>query len=414
MSNELKILKLFCDSRDDFIKGEPYVSEIKNLEREIRVLLSIIKRFYTHYEKVSCILHEDFRAFYDVLYPGSRERETYFELIGEIFRQSVSNEVMKDLLEQIIEQHYAAQIMFKLTPIVSGAAAGDLIKIQEDLDSYAAKLRNPPSKARELSPFNCSLNKLVESEMDDGGLRWFLPKLNDIIGGVKRGTLGAIFAFVDAGKTSFGIKSCVHFASQLAGSEVIVYAGNEEASPRISFRMAQAALGKTKSEISNDIESCENRLVGLGYNKILLYDSITHTRQLEKLLDSIRPRVLFIDQGTKVRGDGGTALSEVGEAQYIFNWYRERAKLYNTSIICLVQAVGEAENRKYLKLSDIYGSRVSIQGELDYAIGIGRTMDDVAHIGHRFINVPKNKMKDGLSGKFITEFINDRCDFKEI
>ena len=79
------------------------------------------------------------------------------------------------------------------------------------------------------------------------------------------------------------------------------------------------------------------------------------------------------------------------------------AKLYNTSIICLAQAVGEAENRKYLKLSDIYGSRVGIQGELDYAIGIGRTMDDLAYANVRFINIPKNKLNEGDTAKFNVE-----------
>jgi len=355
------------------------------------------------------------RTFYDLLYPESREREVYAELIGEIFRQDVSSDIIRDLIEQLIEQHYAAQMMYKLTQVVDGSSSGKLLQIQSDLDEYSSKLRNPPQKANALIPFSASLEDLIAADMNVDGPEWFLPKLNEIIGRLKRGTLGTIFAFVDSGKTSFGLRSCVHFATQLSPAETIVYAGNEEASSRLSLRMAQAMLGKTKREINDDTESCNRRLSTLGFSKILLYDSITHTRQLEVLLSSIRPRILFIDQGTKVRGDtGGTSLSEVGEAQYIFNWYRERAKLYETSIICLAQAVGEAENRKYLKLSDIYGSRVSIQGELDYAIGIGRTLDDAGLLRHRFINIPKNKLKDGLSGRFVTEFINERCDFKEI
>ena len=80
-----------------------------------------------------------------------------------------------------------------------------------------------------------------------------------------------------------------------------------------------------------------------------------------------------------------------------FKWYRKLAIQNDMAIIGVSQGIGSAENTKWLKLSDIYGSRVAIQGSLDYAIGIGRTIDDPTEEDLRFINIPKNKLEVELS-----------------
>jgi len=128
---------------------------------------------------------------------------------------------------------------------------------------------------------------------------------------------------------------------------------------------------------------------------------------------------LFIDQGTKVHLEGGSGRSlvdssEVSQLQFLFNFYREAAKEHDTAIVILAQATGEAENKRWLKLSDMYGSRVSIQGELDYAIGIGRIVDDPTKENMRFIHVSKNKLMDGSPCKFSTHFIKEKCEWREV
>ena len=97
--------------------------------------------------------------------------------------------------------------------------------------------------------------------------------------------------------------------------------------------------------------------------------------------------------------------------QKLFNAYRELAKTYDTTIIGVAQGRGECENKKYLELSDIYGSRVAIQGELDWALGIGRMLDP-AYADQRFINIPKNKL--GENAKFVTTFDRHKCLWEEI
>jgi hypothetical protein len=111
---------------------------------------------------------------------------------------------------------------------------------------------------------------------------------------------------------------------------------------------------------------------------------------------------------------GNSETSDTQALQSLFNFYREQAKIHDVAIVCLSQAVGEAENKKWLKLSDMYGSRVSIQGELDYAIGIGRVIDDPTKENIRYIHVSKNKLLDGAAVKFMTHFIKEKCGWQEI
>jgi hypothetical protein len=55
-----------------------------------------------------------------------------------------------------------------------------------------------------------------------------------------------------------------------------------------------------------------------------------------------------------------------------------------------------------------------MQGELDYAIGIGRVVDDPTKEDLRFIHVSKNKLMDGSSCKFTTHFIKEKCEWHEV
>ena len=413
MSNEISLLKLFCESRTEFEKGAPYLEEIKNMEREIKVVFNLISRYYKSYKEHNYIGKEELVHFYDMNYPSSKEREVYVELIFDIFHKQISTDIMQDILEHTIEQHHASQILSKLIPVVEGNKYGVLSSITQDIDQFNAKMRNPPETSRELSPCMLSVKELVAQEIDGVGLSWPLQPLNQVLGTLRSKTLGVIYAFVDSGKTSFGVSCCANFAKQLVGtSSTIVYAGNEEAAPRISLRLTQAFTNKTRRQIQEDPLSVDKERVELGWGRVFLFDSVSHISTVEKILSKLRPRVIFLDQGTKIKTDFAGD-NEIYSAQYLFNWYRERAKLYDTNIICLAQATGECENRKYLKLSDIYSSRVAIQGEIDYAIGIGRSIDDLSLSRIRYFNVPKNKLNDGESVRFSTVFNKEYCQFVE-
>jgi hypothetical protein len=376
-------------------------------------LFRAIHQYYEKYTEHKYIGVDELKKFYEFLHPSNKDTDIHHELIDAMFEEDVSNSVARDILEQVVEQSYATRIIARLAPVLQGHKSNVVPLVQSDIEEFIGLMKNPPKESRVLDPCDLTVEELVAIEITDEGIPWHLQNLNEIIGGVRRQTLGAIYAFVDSGKTSFGLGACAAFAHALKDTgHTILYAGNEEAAPRLSLRLTQAMLGVTRNDIKLSPKDIDQKRREMGWTRVKIFDNITNASEVHRLLETWTPRVMFIDQGTKVSID--SKLREVEEQQALFNFYREKAKEFNTSIISLMQGVGEAENRKWLKLSDIYGSRVAIQGELDYAIGIGRRIDDASRENFRYINIPKNKLLEGETGKFMTEFTKEACQWRAI
>ena len=405
------MLKMFCDSKEIYTKYSPYMVELQNLERDLKILLGLIRDYYEKYDR-EFIQEDELKAFYDYQYPSSREKEAFLELITRLFLMEPNHELVQDLLEQLMEKSYATILLNKLLPVIEGNKYNVLPSLKDTIDTFINKLRNPPAESQDLIPCNLSVAELVEQEIEYEGLRWHLPALNEAIGGVREKTLGLIYAYVDTGKTSFSVAAATNFGRQLIGTDrCIVYAGNEEAASRISLRFTQAFLNCNKQAIADDPLWADEMRKESGYDRIKIFDSITSPKHITKLLEMYSPTVLFIDQGTKVEMRGGRSGNERDTTKLtnLFNFYRETAKRYNVAIICVVQATGDSENRKWLKLSDIYDSRVAIQAELDYSIGIGRNRDDASAELLRYFRISKNKMADGEEARFHATFYKERC-----
>lgn len=388
-----------------------YVDNIPNFDRDLRLIFNLLRDYYDKYPEEKAITADALHAFLEYQYPGMRNADSYKQLITRAFEMTPNLDVMTGLLEQMMERYYATQIVNKLIPVMEGSKYGILSETKQEIEAFDTRLKNPPVKLDALSACDLSVQQLIETEIQEEGLPWPLVNLNHSIGGVRRKTLGMIYAYVDSGKTSFGMAACAHFAASLIDTpDSIVYAGNEESAPRLALRLTQACLHWTRSEILKSPELAEEERRNRGYTRVKILDSVTTMKQVEKILELYRPYVLFVDQGTKL--EHKHVDNEVRAAQQLFNFYREAAKRYNVAIVCLAQAVGDAENKKRLNLSDVYGSRVAIQGELDYAIGIGRVLSKTDEDDPlRYFNVPKNKLLEGASAQFVAKFEKARCQW---
>jgi hypothetical protein len=416
MAQELSLLKLFSESREKLQMYGVYMDALQTLDKDLKLIYNLIKKYYDQYPEHNYVGQQELKAFYDYCYPRSRDSVLHHEQIDAMYEAAVSTSIMMDLIEQVVEMHHANEILNELVPVIDGRKFGVLPSIRSNIEQFESLMKNPPIESKGLEPCTLSVGELVAQEIDDPGIPWHLENLNQIIGGLRTKTLGCIFAFVDSGKTSFGLSACASFAHHLKDTgDTIVYAGNEESAARLSLRLTQAMLNVTRREIQEEPDEMDARRRERGWTRVRVLDSITSGAEVLKILDEWRPRVLILDQGTKLTLDVRSRAKEIEALQNLFNFYREKAKEYDTSIVCLAQGVGEAENRKWLKLSDIYGSRVAIQGELDYAIGIGRLLDCKAYEENfRYINIPKNKLLDGETGKFTTLFEKERCSWKPV
>ena len=122
-------------------------------------------------------------------------------------------------------------------------------------------------------------------------------------------------------------------------------------------------------------------------------------QDIKLLVRKHNPDVLIIDQAWKIKVSkqdrSDLTLTE------IFRSLREIAKEYNIHILGTTQADSEAYDKEYLKMHNLFGSKVGVQGEMDYIIGIGKKNTDVSKDNWRYITFPKNKLTGNESNKVI-------------
>ena len=221
MSVELSLLKLFCDSREAEATNRGYLQSLDNLERELKLLFNLVASYYKEFEKGS-ISHSELVSYYELKYPNAKERDLHLDLMVEAFSSTVTPDLLKKHIDQLIEKHASTKMINKLLPVMEGDKYGILDTLRADVDDYISLLNNPPDNLVVPVPCELTVSELIEQEIDDSGLKWHLAELTDIIGGCRKKTLGLIYAFVDSGKTSFAMASVVAFARQLAETEEII------------------------------------------------------------------------------------------------------------------------------------------------------------------------------------------------
>jgi hypothetical protein len=218
---------------------------------------------------------------------------------------------------------------------------------------------------------------------------------------------------VDAGKTSFAMAACANFARQLADTEDFVcYCGNEEAAGRLRLRLVQAFTHWTRAQIRANGKRAEKIAQEGGIHRVKIFDGITSGQQIEYILREYKPHVMVVDQAPAVEVEGFGKQEGVTRLETLFRWYRKISNTYDVGLIGIAQGGGDAEDTKYLKLSDIYGARVAIQGALDWACGIGRRVDNPVDDDLRYIHIPKNKLHDGDGGRFPVHFNHYLCEWE--
>jgi hypothetical protein len=417
---ELSILKLFTEKKDTFEQYGVYLRKMDNLDGSISILLRCIQEYYDKYVDHTYIGQDELWSFYDYMYPNNKERQMHLELINRMYKLEVSTDIMTDLLEQATERYYASQVVGKLLPVLEGQKFDVLPYIQTEIDEFIGLMKNPPKDSLALDPCTMSPAELIVGRANLVGAPWHLETLNAVLGPATMGTLGVVFAFVDGGKTSFTLSAMKSFAEYYADTgEVLAYCINEESAQRISERSLSAFTGKSRVELealypeghAELLEEANELIGGMGWHRLKIVDGIEHLANVKKVLEDWNPRVMIIDQGSKVATDFNA--KDIKETRLLYGTYRRFAREYDCAIICVEQAVGDAEDRQWINLSDIYGSRVAIQGELDYAIGIGKKLEK-GRENFRYINVSKNKLKDGITTSFTTYFDKERCIWRPV
>jgi hypothetical protein len=398
-----------CTSKEEYIRLSPYIKSIKNMDKEIRIVFNLIRRYYDKYNTEE-ISKGDLISFFDLQYPMHQDKDIYHEIISNMWDEKVSDDLIDDIVEHMVEVHSATDIINTLIPVMHGQKYGLVPQMNKKVEEFISIMKNPPvSDEASLIPCAMTTEELVMQLVMNPGWHTHIEALDAIIGGITRQSLGLIYAYVDSGKTSFALALAAAIAEQVKLEEHnILYCGNEENAVRLCYRLTQAFTHFNRIEMKEKWAEAEAIKLTKGYERIKVVDQIEQENQLISLIEEFEPIVVFIDLAGDMNIRVGRKEKGIDYIEQLFKFYRRIGNKYDCAVIGVAQGPGEIMDKKYLTLRDIYGSRVAIQRSLDWAIGIGRLLDD-QYSNVRFINVPKNKLFDGENSQFSVYFDKYRC-----
>lgn len=235
------------------------------------------------------------------------------------------------------------------------------------------------------------LGFLITHTVQKQGLRWRLNTLNEMLGSLRKGDFGFVFARPETGKTTF-LASEISFMAEQLDDEAgpIVWINNEEQSGKPMLRCVQASMGAKLDELKSDPKKFGDlyQQKTKGKIKIIKDIALVHKTTVEALCRRHKPSLLIFDQIDKIVGfESDREDLRLGA---IYQWARELAKVY-CPVIAVCQADGTGEGVKWLTMSHVANAKTSKQAEADWILGIGK-VNDPGYDNIRYLHLSKNKL----------------------
>ncbi len=231
------------------------------------------------------------------------------------------------------------------------------------------------------------LEVLVNDSITKPGLRWRLQTLNKMLGSLRVGDFGFIFARPETGKTTFLASEVTHMATQAQGP--VLWLNNEQMGSAVMLRCYQAMFGVSLTDLYRDLAGYKKRFRELTHGNFMLYDNAhIHKKNVERMCRQLKPALIVVDQVDKIQGFANDR--EDLRLGAIYQWGREIAKDY-APVIAVCQADGTGEGVKWLTMAHVANAKTSKQAEADWIVGIGK-VPDVGFETIRYLHASKNKL----------------------
>ena len=352
---------------------------IKKDNKELYLLYKYITELHDKYSRD--ITFEEF-SLYTLSRVPEKDREVFSDLLHKI-QQDGPSDIVQDIFVEMHNKHVAYNLALKALEASEGRFSFEELRgyTQEHLN--AATPLAEPSMEHVTHDLDALLNGTIKTQ----GLRWRLTAMNQMLGSLRKGNFGFIFARPETGKTTFLASEISHFAQQT--KRPILWFNNEEDGAAVELRVYQATLGCTLTELRAFPEESTAKFIELGGTNIKLFDSASiHRRQVEELCAIYDPALIVFDQLDKVKGFVGDR--EDLRLGGIYVWARELAKQY-CPVIAVSQADVSGEGKKWLNMENVANAKTAKQAEADWILGIGCTFQDSEQYD-RFLHLSKNKL----------------------
>jgi len=313
----------------------------------------------------------------------TKEQAAYKALFTKIrLVKGVSQDALRSMLESFRVTNAIREAMMLANEVISGR------KRPEEFLEFVEGIAPVEDVEQQSSDFlDMSLGNSVEL-YSTGGLSWKLNTMRVMLGRLRQGDFGFIFARPDVGKTTFITDQCGHMAEQ--GEGMVIHFNNEEAGYKIRNRYYQSILGVTTKELMSDYATYEEEFNDRIRGRIQIVDDAhMHRRKVEQILERYKPKLIILDSIDKIWGFGEKGLRDDLHYKAIYQWARELAKEYGP-VIGSCHASADGANSKWLSMENIAYAKTAKQGEADWIIGIGASTK-AEDRGMRYLSACKNK-----------------------
>jgi replicative DNA helicase len=370
---------------NNYIQYNKYIdkTKIKEIHKEIHNIYITLEDYYLTYKQDITV--DELELFFYSQRPYLKETDK--AIYNNLFNQLRTSEAQAELVTEVLKQLKQRQEAFALSSLAYDVSQGKAKFI--DLITFAHSLEHE-EKLDEVDNtvfVSDDLGELYEKTVKQVGLRWRLTALNRMLGSLRQGDFGFIFARPETGKTTFLASEISCFAEQTV--RPILWFNNEEQGSKVMLRIYQATLGLTLTELFSDLNTHKRKYHELTKGNIKLYDSGNISRtDVERLVYQFKPSCIIFDQIDKIKGFVNDR--EDLRLGAIYQWARELAKEY-CPVIGVCQADGSGEGQKWLTMANVANAKTAKQAEADWIVGIGKSNSDgMEYVRH--LHASKNKL----------------------
>ena len=369
-------------SHDTWLKYKDKLS-VKDLPRTIAPLYSILDNFHQNHEQDLTV--GDFANL--VLASQQKDPDYYKAVLQQLDDLSVSDTTTEVLIQSFYKQRLLKEISLTAYDITEGK--GNEEAFQKLISLYSEDKTEDIQEEEALfleNDLESVLNRVVEAP----GLKWRLGALNKMLGSLRKGNFGLVFARPETGKTTLLASEVSFMAEQLAEeSGPIIWFNNEQVGEEVLLRLYQASTGQPLANLLANKQAAQRAYIARTKGKIKLVDRATLTKDfIERVCKQFKPSLVVVDQMDAVRGFQADRNDlQLGEC---YRWGRELAKQY-CPIIAICQADASGEGQQWLTMANVADAKTAKQAHCDWIVGIGKTHDPGYEM-LRYLHASKNKL----------------------
>ncbi len=331
--------------------------------------------------------HEEDLHLYDLANLFFANKPANKEFYEELFSTLQGYEPNMSTVLSLIQSLKRARLLRELSIGAYEVAEGK--KVYQTLEPLLAGLNEQlEQQTTEQEEYvTTDLEQLVSEAVKTPGLRWRLKTLNRMLGSLRKGDFGFVFARPETGKTTFLASEISHMLTQTEGD--VLWFNNEEQGSKVMLRVYQAFFGAPIEELYSNTKKFKDLFQEQTQDRFKLIDSASiDWRKVERVCKQTSPTLILFDQIDKIKGF--EADREDLHLGAIYQWAREISKEFAPTIgVC--QADGSGENQKWLSMANVANAKTAKQAEADWILGIGK-IHDTGWENIRFFHLSKNKL----------------------